>query len=271
MGDNSANQQDSVQQDIPEDALAAHAPMEVQRQAAYMAQDGFTQIFRLTVENDQEALERGINEMLPLIRNWAKAGGSEQARHLRLALLVAGMDQWGLAYSQAFGLNAIPGLTELLGALRTALTAEEDARFQQMFDAMGASEGNAIDFKVDLRRGIHLSLWHAMIASEDRDEATLVCAALGSLMLALVKSMPTLGWRLVADALAHVQIRCLAEGLASDGLGQEMTQQLFAALHQTLPEDVKSQIFTQAAQVTMAWQQARRQGQMEADQNPTKH
>ncbi|GAB2182266.1 hypothetical protein DLREEDagrD3_24890 [Denitratisoma sp. agr-D3] len=258
-------------QDIPEDALAVHAPLEVQRQAARMAQDGFTQIFRLTVENDPEALQRGVNDMLPLIRNWAKAGGSEEARHLRLALLVAGLDQWGLAYSQAFGLNAIPGLTELLGALRTALTAEEDARFLQMFDALGASEGNAIDFKVDLRRGIHLSLWHAMIASEDRDEATHICTALGSLMLALVNSMPVLGWRLVADALAHVQIRCLAEGLASDGLGQEMTQQLFAALQQTLPAEIKTQVFTQAAQVALAWQQARRQGQLEAEQEPTRH
>jgi len=257
--------------EIPADTLVDLAPVDVQKQAARMAQDGFTQIFRLTVNNDADALQRGVNEMLPLIRNWAKAGGSDQARHLRLALLVAGMDQWGLAYSQAFGLNAIPGLTELLGALRTALTAEEDARFQQMFDALGASEGDAIDFKVDLRRGIHLSLWHAMIASEDRDEATAVCAALGSLMLALTNSMPVLGWRLVADALAHVQIRCLAEGLASEGLAQEMTQQLFAALHQTLPEEVKAQVFTHAAQVAMAWQQARRQGEMEAQQEPTRH
>lgn len=264
-------QTDTQPADIPEDALAALVPMEVQRQAAHMAQDGFGQIFRLTVDNDPEALTRGVNEMLPLIRNWAKAGGGDEARSLRLALLVAGMDQWGLAYSQAFGLNAIPGLTALLGALRTALAEQEDARFQQMFDRLGASEGNAIDFKVELRRGIHLSLWHAMIASEDQDEAAAVCAALGSLMLALVKSMPTLGWRLVADALAHVQIRCLAEGLASEGLGQEMTQQLFAALNQTLPEDLRSQVFTHAAQVAMAWQQARRQGQMEADQQATKH
>ena len=264
-----AGEQDSSA--IPEDALAVHVPQDVQRQAAYMAQEGFTKIFQLTVESDEATLRHGVNDMLPLIRNWAKAGGSEEAQNLRLALLVAGMDQWGLAYSQAFGLNAIPGLTELLGGLRTALTAEEDARFQQMFDAMGAAEGNAIDFKVDLRRGIHLALWHAMIASEDKDEAALVCTALGSLMLALVKAMPTLGWRLVADALAHIQIRCLADGLASDGLGQEMTQQLFAALNQTLPDTVKAQTFKQAAQVTMAWQQARRQGQMEADQQSIKH
>lgn len=262
---------DTPQTDLPPDDLAVHVPRDVQRQAARMAQEGFSQIFRLTAGNDPGAVVRGVAEMQPLIRNWAQAGGSDDSRHLRLALLVAGMDQWGLAYSQAFGLHAIPGLTQLLGDLRTALTAEEDARFQQMFDAMGTAEGNVIDFKVDLRREIHLALWHAMIASEDRDEATLICTALGSLMLALVKSMPSLGWRLVSDALAHIQIRCLAQGLAGEGMGQEMTQQLFAALNQTLPEDVRSQIFAQAAQATLAWQQARRQAEMEAEAQPVRH
>lgn len=261
----------SSESTIPEDALAAFASRDVQRQAARMAQDGFAQIFRLTVAGDAEAVARGVAEMLPLIRNWSKAGGDDEARQLRLALLVAGLDQWGLAYSQAFGLQAIPGLSELLGQLRTALTAEEDARFQQQFEALGAAEGNGADFKVDLRRGIHLSLWHAMIASEDRDEALAVCAALGSLMLALVNSMPTLGWRLVADALAHIQIRCLSDGLAGEGLGQEMTQQLFAALGATLPAELKDKVFNQAAQATRAWQIAQRQGQQEAQENPVRH
>lgn len=258
-------------QNTIDDKLAPLASLEVQRQAARMAQDAFAQLFRLTVGSDEESLRRGIEEMQPLIRNWASAAVGEEARSLRLALMMTGLDQWGLAYSQAFGLHALPGLTELLGGLRTVLSPEEDARLQQMFDAVEKVESDAIDFKVDLRRSIHLALWHAMIASEDKDEAALVCTTLGSLMLALTQSMPTLGWRLVADALAHIQIRCLAEGLASEGLAQEMTQQLFGSLSQALPKETRDQVFAQAAQVAMAWQQARRQGEMEAAEQPTRH
>lgn len=257
--------------EILEDKLTPLASQDVQRHAARMAQDAFTQLFRLTLNNDEESLRQGVAEMQPLIRNWASAAVGENARSLRLALMMSGMDQWGLAYSQAFGLNALPGLTELLGALRTALSPEEDARLLQMFETLEKSEADAIDFKVELRRAIHLALWHALIASEDKDEATMICAALGSLMLALTQSMPTLGWRLVADTLAHIQIRCLAEGLAVEGLAQEMTQQLFASLSQALPKETRDQVFAQAAQVAMAWQQARRQGEMEAAEQPTRH
>ncbi|HEX5394429.1 MAG TPA: hypothetical protein VFW68_14185 [Rhodocyclaceae bacterium] len=252
------------------DKLASLVPMDVQRQAARMAQDAFAQLFRLTVAGDEESLRFGLAEMQPLIRNWAQAGVGDEARSLRLALMMSGLDQWGLAYSQAFGLNAIPGLTELLGALRTALSVEEDARLQQMFEVL-EHESDAIDFKVDLRRSIHLALWHALIASEDKDEATSIGMALGSMMLGLTQSMPTLGWRLVADALAYIQIRCLSDGLAVEGLAQEMTQQLFASLSQALPKETRDQVFAQAAQVAMAWQQARRQGEMEAAEQPTRH
>jgi hypothetical protein len=79
-----------------------------------------------------------------------------------------GIDQWGLAWCQAFRLSAIPGVSELLGELRTGLDAAADARFQQAFAAIEAGEGNAVDFKMDLRRNIHLGLWHAMIACEER-------------------------------------------------------------------------------------------------------
>lgn len=273
MTDNAQNTDQSAGQAAEQitDKLASLAPMDVQRQAARMAQDAFAQLFRLTVAGDEESLRFGLSEMQPLIRNWSQAGVSEEARSLRLAMMMSGLDQWGLAYSQAFGLNAIPGLTELLGALRTALSPQEDARLQQMFDAMEKSEADAIDFKVDLRRSIHLALWHALIASEDKDEATSIGMALGSLMLALTQSMPTLGWRLVADALAYIQIRCLSEGLAVEGLAQEMTQQLFASLSQALPKETRDQVFAQAAQVAMAWQQARRQGEMEAAEQPTRH
>ena len=41
------------------------------------------------------------------------------------------------------------------------------------FAAIEQGEGDAIDFKMELRRNIHLALWHAMIACDDADDAAL--------------------------------------------------------------------------------------------------
>lgn len=226
-----------------------------------MAQDAFTQIFRLTLAGDPAAVELGVANMEPLCRNWARAGVDDDARALRLALLVMGMDQWGLAYSQAFGLTAIPGLTALLGTLRNSLDAAADARFQQQFARIDAAESDAVDFKMELRRQIHLALWHAMIACEVQEESDAILRALGSLMLTLIERMPQLGWRLVADALAHIQIRCLAEGAAATGLAQESNERFFASLRQSLPREQSDAVFAHANQAAIAWQRARNAGQ----------
>lgn len=244
---------------LADDTLAALAAPDVQRQAARMAQDAFAQVFRLTLSADDTERRAGVEAMASMLRNWARACDGDEARGLRLALLVAGLDQWGLAYCQAFEIAALPGLSELLGSLRTALDPRQEAAFEQKFAALDTCETNGADFKVDLRRGIHLALWHAMIASEDGDEARRILQQLASMMLALVVAMPQLGWRLVADALAHIQIRCLADGLASGGVAQETTEGLFAALRQALPADSRDRIFAHATQATLAWQQARRQ------------
>jgi hypothetical protein len=239
------------------DPLAFLAPPETQRQAACMAQDAFARLFRLSVEGDEALIVSAVTEMASLCRNWARAAVSDEARALRLALLVSGMDQWGLAYTQAFGLAAISGLSQLLGTLRNSLDATEDARFQQQFAAIEAAEGAAIDFKMELRRNIHLALWHAMIACEEHDESATILAVLGSMMLALTQQMPDLGWRLVADALAHVQIRCLTDAAAAGA--QASTEALFNALRQSLTPEVADHIFAHANQAAIAWQQARRQ------------
>jgi hypothetical protein len=243
---------------IPPDRLAARIAPDLQRHAARMAQDAFTQIFRLTLAGDPAAVELGVANMEPLCRNWARAAADDDARALRLALLVAGMDRWGLAYSQAFGFSAIPGLTALLGTLRNSLDAAADARFQQQFATIEATESDAVDFKMELRRNIHLALWHAMIACESIDEATAIQKTLGGLMLGLVQRMPQLGWRLVADALAHIQIRCLADGAAADGLAQESNEGFFQSLRQSLPRDQSDAIFAHANRAAIAWQQAQR-------------
>ncbi|MDE2598651.1 MAG: hypothetical protein KGL40_03400 [Rhodocyclaceae bacterium] len=247
---------------LPNDQLAGLTNVEVQREAAGLAQDGFTRIFRLLAEGDEAAAELGLSVIEARARDWAGKGEGEEAKTLRLALLIGGLDQWGLAWTQAFSLAALPGLTALLGNLRNPLDAQATARFEQQFAAIEAREDNAIDFKVELRRGIHLALWHAMIASSDREQAQRLMQHLGSMMLTLTETMPNYGWRLVADALAHIQLRCLDPDFAADpdagSLGQEMTQGLYASLKQSLPEDIGKQVMAQASQVVIAYRQAQR-------------
>ena len=220
-----------------------------------MAQETFARLFRLGVAGNMAALAAAATELESACRQWSQAASSDDGRALRLALLVSGIDQWGLAYAQAFGLTGLPALSALLGSLRNGLDAVADARFQQQFDGIEHNEIHAIDFKVELRRDIHLALWHAMAACDEREEAAQIMRSLGGMMLALIGQMPLVGWRLVADALAHVQIRLLGEGPA---LAQETTQQLFEALRQALPPERHRDIMATAGQVVLAWQQARR-------------
>jgi len=246
---------------LPPDNLAALAAPELQRLAARMAQDAFTRLFRLGLEGDEGeegALQSAVAGIERLSRNWVRAAEGEDARALRLALLVTGIDQWGLAWCQAFGLTAIPAVSNLLGALRNGLDAAEDARFQRQFAAIEGAECDAVDFKMELRRNIHLALWHAMIACDDRDEAQAILAALGGMLAALVNRMPTLGWRLVADALAHIQLRCLSEAAASTELARETNAALFTALRQNLPREISEPMFAHANQAVIAWQRSRR-------------
>ncbi len=248
---------DSSATSIPPDPLAAIVSPDDQRKAARMAQDAFAQVFRRAVGEAGGAGDVDAAQVSALA-NWSRAAGNEQGAALRLALLLTGLDQWGLAWTQAFDLAALPALSDLVGRLRTGLDPQADARFLAQFDAIARAEENAIDFKVELRRGIHLALWHAAIAGDERDEALRLAGRLGGLMLALVKAMPQTGWRLVADALAHIQIRCLADGLAADGIGQEATQALFAALSRELPAEHRDAVMRHATQAAIQWQQARR-------------
>ena len=243
---------------IPDDALATLASPEVQRQAAQMAQDAFARIFRLTLEADVSELDAAVGELAQRSTNWAKAAGGDEARALRLALLVSGLDQWGVAYTQAFGLTAIPGLSALVGHLRTGLDARDDARFAQQFSTLDASEGNAIDFKMELRRTIHLALWHALVASaaDDAENAERLVTTLGSMLLALTQRMPTLGWRLVADTLAQIQVACLQVGAGETALA--CAESLFSSLRHALPTAQGQALFSLANRAAVSWQQASR-------------
>ncbi len=248
----------SAPNDIPPDTLARYAPREDQAEAARMAQDGFSAAFRLTVSEDDAARIQGVTRLAETMQQWVAEANDEQGRNLRMAMLVLGLDQWGVAYSRAFELQAIPGLTELVGALRTSLGPRDEAHFQRFFEAIDRDEGNAIDFKIELRRSIHLALWHAMIACEQADQANAILSPLGSMMCGLVKLMPTLGWRLVADAVANIQIQCVANGLATEGLARESTEALFDAISQALPKPQRDLIMAHAAKSVIAWQQASR-------------
>jgi hypothetical protein len=232
-------------------------PPDAQRQAARMAQDAFAGVFRLGADPASGARDAALLELAERCQNWCAAGAGEDGRALRRALLIGGLDQWGLAYAQAFGLTAMPALTALLGSLRTSLDPQAEARFERMFAQVESVETDAVDFKIELRRNIHLALWHGMGACEDGAAADRICDTLGSLLLALDARMPTLGWRLLADALATFQMALLADASATSA-AQDGTQRLFEALRQNLPADRYRAILTQASHATLAWQQARR-------------
>ena len=243
--------------DIPADQLATLVAPDTQRFAARMTQDAFTALFRLTLDADNDKLGATLADIDIRCRNWCQAADGADAQALRMALLISGLDQWGLAYSQAFGLTSIPALSMLLGALRGSLDSTADARFQRHFERLQQSEGDAVDFRIELRRNIHLALWHAMTACEESEDAQRILNALGSMMLALAQHLPMLGWRLLADALASIQIRLLSDASASS-MAQENTQQLFAALRQNLPTEQYQAILAYSSQAVMAWQQPRR-------------
>ena len=84
-----------------------------------------------------------------------------------------------------------------------------------------------------------------------------VIQALGGQLLALDAGMPELGWRLVSDTLAHIQIRLLEDPDAT-GLAQSGTQCLFASLRQAWPKEHHDRVMAQATRAVLAWQQARR-------------
>ena len=239
----------------PIDPLHGTVPPEGQRLAARMAQDIFSGVFRQLAApaTNTQAL---LDEVGQCCHNWIQAGADEAARALRLALLVAGLDQWGLAYSQAFGQTAIPALSTLLGTLRNRLDPAADARFQQYYAQLAENEAAAIDFKIDLCRAIHLALWHAMSACDNDAGAAPLVQALGSQLLGVDKQMPELGWRLVADALASIQAALLAGDVGD--VGQRGTQQLFGALQHALPAERYRLILATSAQAVLAWQQAQR-------------
>lgn len=242
---------------LPTDPLASLANTDTQRLAARMAQDVFAGIFRQTVSVDAAPNLGLLGELAAHCYSWCQGSADESGRVLRLALLISGLDQWGLAYTQAFKLEAIPSLTALIGGLRTRLDARDDNRFQRFFDQIDAVESAALEFKVELRRNIHLALWHAMAASDSPGEVESIVQSLGSMMLVLNERMPKLGWRLMADALASIQIALLSSPAPASALAEEGTQQLFASLRHVLPTERYQAILAYSGQAVVAWQQAR--------------
>lgn len=244
---------------LPNDLLAELADGETQRAAARHAQDVFGEVFRQAFTPDPEQLGKVLAALEARCLDWCQGAGDPERRILRLALLVTGLDQWGLAYVQAFELNSIPALSALIASLRTRLNEQSDARFQRYFAQIEAVESDAVDFKVELRRGIHLALWHAMTACDSLDDAQDILKPLGGMMLALDRQLPALGWRLVADALAHIQIALLGASEGTTEVARQSTQQLFDALLQAMPAERYQTILRQSGQVVVGWQQLRRQ------------
>jgi hypothetical protein len=239
------------------DPLAAQLPRDIQIQAARLAQDGFTHSFRLTLETPAETLQASIAEAAKKLSDWASEPAAPELSALRMGMLLSGLDQWGLAFSQAFGAAAMAGLSTLVNALRIS-APDQGFAASESIEQINDVEANAFSFKAELRKSIHLALWHAMISEEGRESATGIARQLGGMMLRLQESMPDWGWIIVAHTLADIQIRCLAHGLATSGLAQEMTQELFAALNQQLPAAQREKIMSGATQTVIAWQQSTR-------------
>lgn len=240
------------------DPLAGPAPRDVQTRAAHLAQDAFAEAFRLTLESAPAERQQGVAEVVARLVAWARSDAGSDAAALRLALLLCGLDQWGVAYSQVFGAEAMAGLSELVSGLRANLAAAEVGCCEGYFEQVVGEEASGFGFKAELRKAIHLALWHSMIAEEDREGAVGILKRLGGMMLGLVDAMPESGWVIVADTLADIQIRCLAHGLAAEGLGAETTRDLFAVLGRQLPERQRERIMAAANQAVVAWQQAAR-------------
>ena len=178
---------------------------------------------------------------------------------LRLGLLLSGLDQWGLAYSQVFGPGAMQGLSELVNILRNPAHPHASQALT-IVERINDEETSAASFKAELRKAIHLALWHAMIEEADREEALAILQQLGGMVLALVKRMPELGWIITANTLADIQIRCLAHDLATTGIAQEVTEKLFDALNKQLPAEQRGKIMEGATRTVIAWQQSQRPG-----------
>lgn len=238
------------------DPLAAQLPRDTQTHAARLAQDSFAHAFRLTVETPASERQQPIVDAVKKLNEWVRETTDREQSALRFAMLLSGLDQWGLAYSQVFGAAAMTGLSELVNGLRAS--AGDDCTATETIARIDDDQASAFSFKAELRKSIHLALWHSMIAEEDRDSATGMLKQLGGMMLRLVESMPDLGWIIVAHTLADIQIRCLAHQLATTGLAQEMTQELFGALNQQLPADQREKIMAGATQTVIAWQQSTR-------------
>lgn len=251
------------------DPLADLAPPSLQREAAKLAQEAFVLAFRQTLEGKEDQRAQIIAQMVQRLLSWSDGsqeeggeGDREQGRQrapVRQAMLLSGLDQWGLAYAKVYGPVAMTGLTALVAGLRASLdSAASEPPYQAYFDRLAVEEQAAFSFKSELRQAIHLALWHTMIATDNRGEAMELLQTLGGMMLALAEAMPESGWVIVANTLADIQIRCLAHALAVDGLGQEMTQELFGALSRQLGEEKRQKVMAGAARTVLEWQQASR-------------
>lgn len=242
---------------LPSDPLIDAAPRDVQQQAARLVQEAFAAALRLGANGEGKQLEDALTRLASHLREWSRMSSVETA-HLRMAMLLSGLDQWGLVYSQAFGPEAMRGLSAILADLRDSMDLAEEGACQHFLDQIRSDEAAALDFKIAFRRELHLSLWHSMIAAENREQAEVLLKLLGGLLLALNRAMPTLGWRLMADTLASIQIRCVQHGLAASGLEQEMTEALFAGMTADMPESIRDLVNEHSAHAVRAWQEARR-------------
>jgi hypothetical protein len=166
------------------DPLATQIEPAAQLRTARLVQDAFAQTFKQTLELDENQRRNGVAASCRKLLDACLEAGEAMPFHQ--AMTISGLDQWGLAYCQAFGAEALAGVTELLTALKYALARDgQDEACQAALKQLHASEAAAFTYKAELHKGIQLALWHAMIASEARDPAEELLKLAGGRLLGL--------------------------------------------------------------------------------------
>lgn len=137
------------------DPVADLAPHALQREAARLAQEAFALAFRQTLEGKGEERPQIIAQIVQRLMGWAndkregEAGDHHAGRHLRQAMLLSGLDQWGLAYAQVYGPSAMTGLSAMVAGLRAGLDgAGGERRLPGLLRAPGERGNGGLQLQV---------------------------------------------------------------------------------------------------------------------------
>jgi hypothetical protein len=225
------------------DCFLPTVPADAQDDLARRVQRVFTDTLQRSLDSSAPITPAALDAIVDLLK--LSPSAAEES-----ALVLFGLDQWGLAYGQAFGTDCLPVLTAVVAHMR----AQSDDATLDHLQTLADDEGAGFQFKLSLRGAIHLGLWHAMVGEVDDAQGKHLAQCLGSQMLALLDAMPQHGWEILARTFAEIQMRCLAHGIAQTGPAKLLNEALFAALHARIPAEKRTRIIAAADQWVATWQ-----------------